>query len=272
MVANFRIMGIVNATPDSFFSGSRVAEVAEAVALAERHIREGADVIDIGGQSTRPGAEPIDAAVELERVRPVVEAVAALKANADFEISIDTFYGAVAAAALDAGADRINDVSAGRRDPELLEVVIAHQAPYILMHAHDPWSAATPGNYQDVTAEVVDFFARTIDRHPELSASDLWLDPGLGFGKTTAENFQLLAELQHIAEIGPPVLVGLSRKRLIHQTLGCAPEDDRALIGTTALHAVALQNGAHILRVHDVAQAVDCARLHTELAHMKVSP
>lgn len=255
---NCKVMGIVNATPDSFYANSRSADVDAAVELARLHISQGAHVVDIGGQSTRPGADAVGAAEELARVLPVVEAVANL--SGDFEISIDTFYAVVAEAALDAGAHRINDVSAGRRDPALLDLVRERRAPYILMHAADPTDAGVPGHYRDVVSDVTAFLAERLDA---LSGCDVWLDPGLGFGKTSAENFSLLRNLGSIAALGAPVMVGLSRKRLVYETLASVPED--ALNGTTFLHAIALSQGAHVLRVHDVAPAVECLALHAAM-------
>jgi dihydropteroate synthase len=255
---NFKVMGIVNATPDSFYANSRTAQCGAAVDLARKHVAEGADLIDIGGQSTRPGARAISATEERARILPVVEAVAALPG--DFKISIDTFYAEVAAAALDAGAHRVNDVSAGRRDPALLDLVRERQTPYILMHAADPLDAGKAPRYNDVAADVRNFLAERLDA---LSGCDVWVDPGFGFGKTAATNFELLRNLSCIVELGAPVLVGLSRKRLIYETLGCSPED--ALGGTTFLHAIALSHGARILRVHDVAPAVECLALHTTM-------
>jgi dihydropteroate synthase len=256
-----RVMGILNATPDSFHAGSRVAGVS-AADEAVRMVREGAAILDVGGQSSRPGAERVGPSEEWRRVEPALDAIRT--ALPDVPISIDTFHAEVARKALDAGADMINDISAGALDPELPMVVAERGVPYAIMHMQ-----GTPGTMQDnpVYREVV----HEVKHHLEercvqlraLGIEHLVVDPGFGFGKTVQHNYSLLQHLDVLSDLGCPILVGVSRKSMIHRVLDCTSEE--ALNGTTALHAWALDRGAHWLRVHDVAPAVECIRLHQYL-------
>jgi dihydropteroate synthase len=258
------VMGILNVTPDSFFDGGRLGAPGDVLRRAEAMLNEGAAILDVGGASTRPGAAAVEEAEELRRVLPAIEAL-----REEFPaaiLSVDTWRAGVARAALDAGASLINDVSAGRLDSDLYPAVAAANAalpggvPYILMHMQ-----GTPGTmqqnpvYGDVVQEVLDFFIAEVGRLRALGVRDIVLDPGFGFGKTVEHNFSLLKNLHVFQILGLPVLAGLSRKSMICKVLKVNP--DKALNGTTALHMVALQQGARILRVHDVREAVEVIRL-----------
>jgi len=258
------ILGILNLTPDYFFDGGRYAGVDEALRQAETMLQQGATLLDLGGASSRPGAETVPADVEKKRVLPVIEAI--LRRFPEAILSIDTWRAEVARAALEAGASIVNDISAGRLDDKMYETVASHSggqrnAPYILMHMQ-----GTPGTmqqnpvYEDVVQEVLDFFIVEIAKLRALGVQDIILDPGFGFGKSVDHNFGLLKNLHVFGAVtGLPVLAGLSRKSMICKVLKVNPE--RALNGTTALHIVALQQGAKILRVHDVREAMETVRL-----------
>lgn len=252
------VMGILNATPDSFHSDSRISTVDDAVARAENMVAEGASIIDVGGQSTRPGAERVSADEEKRRVIPVVKALR--KAFPDVIISIDTFFSSVAEQALVEGADIVNDVSAGQIDNQILEVLARHEAPYVLMHMR-----GTPENMQDspeygnVVAELMQYFGARIQEALDAGIKDIILDPGFGFGKTIDQNYEILKRLGEFQSLGYPVLTGLSRKGMVRKPLGLLSEE--ALNTTTAANTIALINGASILRVHDVKEAVETIRI-----------
>jgi dihydropteroate synthase len=251
------VMGILNATPDSFHAASRV-DVDGALRQAEAMLHEGAAILDIGGMSTRPGSEEVDTAEELRRVVPVVEAVH--RRFPDAWISVDTYRAAVARASVEAGAGMVNDVGAGLLDTDMLPTAAALHVPYIAMHMlGTPRTMQRSPQYADVAGEVTLFLSERLAACHAAGIADAWLDPGFGFGKTTAHNFTLLRELPRIVALGSPVLVGISRKRMINEVLGTTPAE--ALPGTTILNTVALLNGAAVLRVHDVREAVACARL-----------
>jgi dihydropteroate synthase len=254
-------MGIINATPDSFYPGSRTNAIDDILFRAEKMINEGATILDIGGQSTRPKSEQIPAEDELKRVLPAVEAIH--KNFPDQIISIDTFYSAVAKQAVYAGASIVNDVSAGSMDPGLLSTVAGLKVPYVLMHMlGKPQSMQQNPEYKNVTLDVFDFLHFKIAELTRLGMHDIIVDVGFGFGKTSAHNFQLLRELSFFKQLNKPVMVGLSRKATIYKTLGVSPEE--ALNGTTVMHTLALLNGANILRVHDVKEAVQAIKLFAE--------
>lgn len=251
------VMGIINATPDSFHAPSR-AGVDEAVRLADRMITEGATILDIGGQSSRPGSGLGTAEEEMGRVLPVIDAIH--RRFPDAVLSVDTWRAEVARAAVEHGAGLVNDISAGSLDPAMLAMVAGLHVPYIAMHMqgtpdrmqHDP-------RYSDVSAEVTRFLSARLAAAHHAGIADVILDPGFGFGKDVDHNYALLRALPRIAALGTPLLVGLSRKRMINAVLGSQPAD--ALNGTTVLHTIALLNGATILRVHDVKEAVECVAL-----------
>jgi dihydropteroate synthase len=255
------VMGIINTTPDSFYSGSRINTTAEILFLAEKMIGDGAAILDIGGQSTRPGSEQVNADEELKRVLPAVEAIH--RKFPEQIISIDTFYSKVAKEAVDAGASIVNDVSAGTMDEELLPTVAALKIPYVLMHMlGKPQTMQVAPAYKNVTLDVFDFLNFKVAELIQMGMHDIIIDPGFGFGKTASHNFQLLRELSFFQQLNKPVMVGLSRKATVYKTLGIAAEE--ALNGTTVLHTMALVNGANILRVHDVKEAVQAIKLFNE--------
>jgi len=257
-----RIMGILNSTPDSFYAGSRIPGVDQALARAEAMLRDGATFLDIGGYSTRPGAAGVSEEEELGRVTPLVEALAA--AFPEILLSIDTFRSRVARVALEAGAALVNDISAGLRDPGMLPLVAEKQVPYIMMHMRGtPADMTQLTSYDDLVGDILYYFSERISAARALGITDLVADPGFGFAKTRAQNFELLAGLSAFSVLEAPLLVGISRKSMIWKTLETEPS--RALNGTTALHMLALQGGANILRVHDVEEASECIRLWQEI-------
>lgn len=252
------VMGIINTTPDSFHGASRAVGIDEALRLAERMITEGAGILDIGGASSRPGSEEVAQDEELQRVLPVVEAVHHRFPGA--VLSIDTWRARVAHDAVHAGARMVNDIGAGLPDEAMFPTVAALGVPYIAMHMQGtPGTMQKSPEYDDVAAEVTLFLSRRQNAAHNAGIADVILDPGFGFGKTTAHNYALLKELPRIKNLGAPLLVGLSRKRMINDVLGTKP--DEALNGTTSLNTIALLNGADILRVHDVKEAAECLRL-----------
>jgi dihydropteroate synthase len=255
------VMGILNITPDSFYSGSRVGSTEMAVEKAGRMLKEGATIIDIGGQSTRPGSERISETEELQRVIPVVEAI-----HREFPeafISIDTFYAGVARAAVQAGASLVNDISAGSLDEQMIPVAASLQVPYVLMHMQGtPQTMQQEPRYENVTREVLDFFISKMEFLRRAGIKDIIADPGFGFGKSLTNNFALLRQLPVFQIMNRPILVGVSRKSMVYKALGISSVD--ALNGTTVLHTIALMNGASLLRVHDVKEAVEAVRLYVQ--------
>lgn len=257
-----RIMGVLNATPDSFHGASRVTQAKEAAQRALQMVADGADVLDIGGQSSRPGAAPLSADEELSRVLPVIEEIRTVLPEC--LLSIDTFQAEVARRAIGAGCDIINDIGAGRLDPQMEGLMADLNVPCILMHMQGtPETMQERPQYAHPTNEVLAFLSERIDTLRAKGVEQLAVDPGFGFGKTQAHNFQLLDQFGRFAQLGVPVLAGVSRKSMIYKTLDSTPR--HALNGTSVLHAWALDRGAHILRVHDVAEARECVKLHGAL-------
>jgi dihydropteroate synthase len=252
------IMGIINRAPDSFYSGSRYPEDDAFVQRAEQLIARGADCLDIGGQSTRPGAELIG---EEEELRRVVGGIGLLHRRwPSIPLSVDTWYARVAREAVAAGASIVNDISGGRLDPEMLSTVAGLHVPYICMHSKGtPATMNREAHYEDVVREVLDFFIRRIEDCRQAGIVDVIIDPGLGFAKTHAHNWELLRRLDVFRITGRPLLLGVSRKSTIYKALGIAPEE--ALNGTTVLHTLGLLNGAAILRVHDPREAREVVTL-----------
>ena len=248
-----QVMGILNLTPDSFFTGSRVASAKDLLTRAEAMLAAGAAVLDLGAYSTRPGADDIPEAEETQRLLP---AIAALRREfpAAF-ISADTFRARVAEAAVQAGADLVNDVGGGTLDADMFATVGRLRAPYVLMHLRGtPQTMAGLTEYEgDIVLELLRYFRDRLVALRAAGVVDVLLDPGFGFAKTAAQSHELLRRLPELCMLGLPLLAGLSRKRLVYGPLGLGPET--ALNGTTALHMVALQGGARLLRVHDVAEA-----------------
>ncbi|MGV3705016.1 MAG: dihydropteroate synthase [Arcticibacter sp.] len=253
-----RVMGILNITPDSFYQGSRTPGTDDALRRAEKLLSDGAAMLDIGAYSTRPGAAEVSVEEEIGRIVPVIKALVSEFPTAI--LSVDTFRASVARASVEAGAHIINDISGGDLDPQMFETVAALRVPYILMHMRGtPQTMTSMTGYEDIFREVLSYFAARIARLKELHVHDIILDPGFGFAKNAAENFELLNQMEKFSVCGLPVLAGLSRKRTIWQTLGISSEE--ALNGTTVLNTVALQKGASILRVHDVREAVEAVKL-----------
>jgi len=264
------VMGVVNVTPDSFSDGGRWLDPGAAVAHGRQLVADGADVLDVGGESTRPGADPVPADEELRRVVPVVEALAA---EAGVPVSVDTTKANVADAALDAGATIVNDVSAGRFDPDILGVTAAAGAGYVAMHMlGEPRTMQADPRYDDVVDDVGAFLVARLDaaRAGGIGETALAADPGIGFGKTVTQNLELLARLPElIARVGVPVLAGTSRKRFIGAVLGGADGDlpvEQREEGTLATVVWALDHGARIVRVHDARGAAQAARLLAAMA------
>jgi dihydropteroate synthase len=252
------VMGIINTTPDSFYGGSRQSTIDGAVQKAGQMLAEGATILDIGGQSTRPGAALLDAEEELGRVIPVIEAI-----HTQFPaavLSIDTYRSRVAEKAVDAGASIINDISAGNFDENMLDTAAALTTPYVCMHikgrAQDMHESP---QYENLVKEVLDYFIQRVEICRQKGIEDIIIDPGFGFSKNSTHNFTLLKHLEIFSMLGKPVLLGISRKSTIYKTLGITVEE--ALNGTTVLHTAGLLKGASILRVHDVKEAVEAIKL-----------
>lgn len=263
------VMGILNTSPDSFYDGGRYQSLDAALRQTEQMLSEGAAIIDVGGMSSRPGAAQISIQEELRRVLPVIEAIAGRFPEAF--ISIDTVHAQTAREAVAAGACIVNDISAGRLTEGMYETVAELGVPYILMHMQGrPETMQQQAQYDDVVQEVLDFLIAEVGRLQAAGVKDILLDPGFGFGKTIEHNFQLLQNLHVLGILPYPVLVGISRKSMIYRSLGIPPEE--ALNGTTALHIVALQQGALVLRVHDVAEAVQVVRLWEQLQSAQHQP
>lgn len=265
-----RVMGILNVTPDSFYAGSRTPG-AEAVAARVRQIRdEGADFIDIGAYSSRPGAADVPAAEEMERLRMGLGVIA--REAPEMPVSVDTFRADVARMCVEEyGVSIINDIAGGQLDAAMFDTVARLGVPYVLMHMQGtPQTMQREPHYDDVVAEVFQALARGAQRLHAMGAADVILDPGFGFGKTVAQNYDLLAHLDELVALGLPVLVGVSRKSMIWRLVGGGPED--ALNGTTAIHAIALMKGASILRVHDVKAATEAVKIVGALQPPKPQP
>lgn len=253
------VMGVLNVTPDSFSDGGKFLDAGRAAAHAEEMIAEGADLLDVGGESTRPGSEPVPAAEQIRRVVGVIEAVAK---RSRAPISIDTTRAEVAARALDAGAQIVNDVSALRDDPEMAPLAAKRAAPVVLMHMLGrPRTMQQRPEYRDVVQEVSDFLRERMEFAVAagIAREQIVLDPGFGFGKTLDHNLALLRELQALHSLGRPILAGTSRKAMFGQILGARP--DERLFGTAATVAWAAAMGAAIVRVHDVKAAVDVVKV-----------
>ena len=248
-----QVMGILNLTPDSFFAASRVASEHDLLARAEAMLQAGAAVLDLGAYSTRPGADDISEEEEIRRLLPAVEILR--KEFPQAFLSVDTFRAAVAAAAVTAGADLVNDVGGGTLDKDMFATVGRLRVPYVLMHLRGtPQTMAKLTHYEDdLVLTLLRYFRDGLAALRQAGTVDVVLDSGFGFAKTAAQSHELLRRLPELQALGLPILAGLSRKRMVYGPLGLGPE--AALNGTTALHMVALQGGARLLRVHDVAEA-----------------
>ena len=256
-------MGVLNVTPDSFSDGGQFQTVTAAIDRAVRMVIAGVDIIDIGGESTKPGADPVDAATELARVIPVVEAIRQHPDTQKIPISIDTTKAIVARSAIEAGADIINDVSGGQFDSQMFATVAQLGVPYIMMHLRGtPTTMQQMTDYTDLVAEILAFFETQIDRAMAcgIDRSKLIIDPGIGFAKTYQQSIELIRQLHRFQILDLPLLVGVSRKSFIGKILN-QPDPDRRLWGTAAACCASIAGGADILRVHDVAEMVDVCRV-----------
>jgi dihydropteroate synthase len=253
-----KVMGIINITPDSFYAGSRQTDIEAILQQAGKMLADGAAFLDLGAYSSRPGAEDISMHEEIDRLLPAVEAI--VKRYPDAIVSIDTFRSKVAVAAINAGAHIINDISGGSLDEDMFATVARLQAPYILMHMKgNPQNMNQMATYEDVFADVFDYFVKKIHQLKQLGVYDIILDPGFGFAKKPGHSYTLINRLAEFDLLQLPVLAGVSRKRMIYGLLGNTADD--ALNGTTVLNTIALTKGASILRVHDVKEAVEAIKI-----------
>ena len=258
-----RVMGILNVTPDSFYAESRKQSDAAIAERANQILDEGGDMIDIGAYSSRPGAADVSPEEEMERLARALRIIR--QEHPQAIISVDTFRASVAERCVEEfGVDIINDISGGQLDSEMFPTVARLNVPYILMHMKGtPQTMQQAPHYDDVTSEVMQYFGRKVDQLHEMGVNDIILDPGYGFAKTLDQNYELFRNQHVLHELGLPILVGISRKSMIYRLLGGTPQD--ALNGTTVLNAMALQQGAHILRVHDVKEAVEVVKIVEKL-------
>lgn len=260
---NPAVMGILNVTPDSFSDGGKYSSVRQAIDAIGTMIEDGAAIVDIGGESTRPGADPVSEYEEMERVLPVLEP--ALKNFTNTIFSVDTTKYIVAEESLELGAHIINDVSGLRKEPRFAELCSKHRAGYVLMHSQgDPKTMQKNPDYEDVMDEIFGFFKEKIEQLVNAGVSSIMIDPGIGFGKTLRHNLKIIKELKKFVTLNYTVLVGASRKSMLGQLLDGRTADER-LAGTLAVHYHCLMNGAKILRVHDVKEAVDSVKIYTTL-------
>lgn len=255
-----KVMGILNVTTDSFFDGGSYVTDKAALDRVGQMLDDGADIIDIGAMSTRPGAEELTDEVEIARIEHAVRLVH--QAYPQAPISVDTWRASVAKMAVDCGASMINDISGGTFDEKLIPLVGQMQVPYCLMHTTaKPDKMQQCTDYEDILADMLKFFGRQLEKLHQASVHDIVIDPGFGFGKTTAQNHFILHNLDAFKVFDLPLLIGVSRKSMIYKILGCTPQE--ALNGTTVINTIALMQGAHILRVHDVKEAVEACKLIT---------
>lgn len=257
-----KVMGILNITPDSFYDGGRYNSEKDLNDRVETLISEGADIIDIGGYSSRPGAMHIDEQTERNRVLTGLSIIR--KHNINIPISVDTFRASIAEIALDNGASIINDISAGAMDKSMYSVVAKHQAPYIMMHmVGSPQTMSQHTSYDNIITRTIDYFAKKLPDVTQLGIKDVIIDVGFGFSKTIGQNYLLMDNLAYFRTLNLPILVGISRKSMIYKTL--RSNADASLNGTTALNTMAMLNGADILRVHDVKEAKEAVILFNQL-------
>lgn len=257
-----KVMGILNVTPDSFYDGGTYSKLSDVLKHVEHMLTNGATFIDVGAYSSRPNADDVSETEELERSVPVIEAIS--KTFPEALISIDTFRSSVAKACVNAGASLVNDISAGQLDKEMMPTVATLQVPYIMMHMKGtPQTMTSNTNYDNLTKDILSYFSEKISEANALGINDIILDVGFGFSKTREQNFELLDHLDSFNITGLPMLVGLSRKSTIYKTLNTTAS--KALNGTTAMHAWALQQGSNILRVHDVKEAMEVITLYNAL-------
>ena len=256
------VMSILNTTPDSFFDGGKYNSIEKALKKVEEDLKQGATIIDIGGYSTKPGGNSVTIDEEIRRTIPYIEKI--VDTFPEINISIDTFRGKVASLAIDAGAGMINDVSAWNIDKEMFETIKKYNVPYVLMHMKgEPKNMQDNPRYENVTKEVIKFLSEKLNMLNSHGISDVIIDPGFGFGKTNADNYKLLKNIEFLKVFKAPILAGISRKSMIYKTLKINKLE--SINGTTALNMFALSKGAKILRVHDVKQAMECIYLNEEI-------
>ena len=252
------VMGIINITPDSFYSDSRKQTVTEVLEQANVMISEGADILDLGAYSTRPQAEDISEEEEWQRISSILPTLRSVFPKV--VLSLDTFRSGIAKKAINEGIDIINDISGGELDPNMFNVIASNQCPYIMMHMRGtPQTMQSMNTYDDLVNDVILHLSGKIKQLNDLNFHNIILDPGFGFAKNIDQNFELLSRIEELHQLPYPLLVGLSRKSMIYKTLGITAEE--SLNGTTALHAIALEKGAQLLRVHDVKEAKECIAL-----------
>ena len=252
------VMGILNVTPDSFYSGSRLSGIEELKKRLDQMVSEGVTIVDIGGYSSRPGADDISAEQEMERVLPVIHEIR--NNYPDLIISIDTFRSSVANAAIEAGASMVNDISAGEMDENIYKVAADNNVPYVMMHMRgNPKTMQSLTKYDNLLKDVLEYFSKKITKARKAGVKDIIIDPGFGFSKDLPQNFELLSKFEMFNMYDLPIMAGLSRKSMIYKTLGTSAEE--SLNGTTAVNSIALSKGARILRVHDVKEAVEAIKL-----------
>ena len=257
-----KVMGILNITPDSFYDGGMYKDGISILNQTEKMLVDGATFIDVGAYSSRPGAAEVSEEEELKRIVPVIELL--IKKFPDIIISVDTFRSKVAKETISLGAAIINDISGGNLDSKMYETIAKLKVPYILMHmAGTPKTMQNNPNYEDVTKDLIYFFSEKIDQLHRLNISDIIIDVGFGFGKTIEHNFQLLRNMSLFQHLDKPILAGLSRKSMLYKTLDITAQE--ALNATTSANTIALLNGANILRVHDVKEAVEAVTLVNQL-------
>lgn len=253
------VMGILNATPDSFYSLPESGKTKTLIDLADSMVTEGAAILDIGGMSTKPGADLLSLEAEWERISEPIKNIRRI--FPEVILSVDTFRAEIARRSAVEGIDLVNDISAGELDNQMLPAIATLKIPYIAMHIQGtPQTMQNTPSYEHVTRDILDFFIQKTEQLESLGIKDIIIDPGFGFGKTIAQNYQLLNELNAFSILDKPLLAGLSRKSMIYKLLHIQPSE--ALNATTALNMMALQNGADILRVHDVKEAMECIRLY----------
>ena len=257
-----KIMGILNVTPDSFYDGGKYNSEKKILNQVEKMISSGADIIDVGGYSSRPGAKEISIENELSRVIPIIQLIS--KRFPNIIISVDTFRSTVADQAINSGAHIINDISGGNLDSNMFKTVSKLDVPYILMHMRgSPKNMMNNTNYDDILNEIKNYFSERISKARLEGVNDIIIDPGFGFSKTKEQNYKLMNRLEFLKEFKTPIIVGISRKSMIYKTLDTTP--DKALNGSTILHTISLLKGANILRTHDVIEAVECVKIIRQL-------
>ena len=257
-----KVMGVLNVTPDSFYDGGSYKDESDILNQVATMLTEGATFIDVGGYSSRPGADFVSEEEELKRVVPVIELI--LKEFPKTYISIDTFRSKVAKQTIETGAALINDISAGKLDEKMIETIGKLGVPYIMMHMRgNPKTMQSQTDYKDLVIDIVSYFGERIAQAHKAKINDIIIDPGFGFAKTLKQNFELLNRMELLKITDKPILAGISRKSMIYKTLNMSASE--ALNGTTALNMMALENGASILRVHDVKEAMECVTLFNQL-------